>query len=328
MKKNSFKLHLLYLIAMILIIASPNNAFSAGCLSDTDKIRVTGHAFFPPIGWHIRKQVKDSIGRFKTVNEMHGFGKDFLTEFFEELDHPRFKYVYKGTISEALYAAEKGEVDVIFGIPHTSDPLLGVHPIFPSIISSPIVAIVPIDEELKITSKDDLIGIAGIASKTDLFGETFPKYIRKHLTVYKAKNMDEAFSKLLDGKYTYMMASYYYAHAEAIRLGVRKKIKFIPINMQNINLFMAISKRSPCIKDIDKFSELLKKKYSVQSKYDEGIRKIIREAMFEWEQYNDTYRFDPEYQTIKNIDTDYGTSKDREKEYKEKWKKLKEQNTK
>jgi polar amino acid transport system substrate-binding protein len=315
---------LLLKLLLISICVTPSKfAFSASCTAD-DKtpVKIVGPSFFPPIGWHSEKKewVSEGGGHWKIERQPQGFFVDFMTELLKDngvTQKPEFLFV--GNLDEALEYTEMGNADIIFGIPHLSDPLLGVQTVFPSVLPSPIVAIVPRDKELKITRREDLIGIRGLASTTDQFGESFPEYIRKNLTVKLVPSLKEAYGKLLDGKYTYVMASYYYGHAEAVRLGIRNKLKFIPIPLTDIYLFMAVSKKSECMKQIPNFTRLLKHKYTEQDSPDKGVRKIIRNSMFEWEEKHGLYRYDPEYQTQADIEVDADMTEKERRKYKEKW---------
>lgn len=298
--------------------------FAASCTAVGESpVRIVGPSFFPPIGWYSEEKRwnPDGNGYWEMIKKPRGFFIDFMTQLLKDNGVTiKPKFIFVGNIDEALEYTERGKADIIFGVPHLADPLLGVELVFPSVLSSPIVTIVRKDKELKVSNRDDLLGIRGLASRTDQFGESFPEYIRKNLTVKRVSSLKEAYSKLLkNDEYTYVMASYYYAHAEAVRLGVRDQLKFIPVPITDIYLFMAVSKKSNCIKQIPNFKRILKEKYVEQNSPDVGVRKILRHSMFEWEEKNGLYRYDPEYQTQADIDLEADAARIENREYKEKW---------
>ena len=113
--------------------------------------------------------------------------------------------------------------------------------IFPAVLNNPIHLVTTPDKILNIKNVQDLKKFKGIYVQNEYFSDYMITNF-KNYNLTPVPNSEEAFKMLLTGESDFMLGSYYFEYAEAIRLGLKPYIVFSNQPLWNMPLFIAMSK--------------------------------------------------------------------------------------
>lgn len=250
-------------VGLILLLSSVLFAFAARAEESCTKIVATGHPEYPPMA-------------FKEGDRIHGAAPLLVGEIAKELKVP-LETKYMGSWSEAQSATREGKADMIIGVYSNDERTEYLDYVDPPFAYDPVQVFVANDQWFDFKGKEDLVGKKGIANEAESFGTTFDAFLKEKLTVTRADGLAAAFDALLSGDADYVIAAYYPATAELVQLGLDDKIQPLQPALFSEELFVAFSKKSPCVALSSEFSEGI-----TEMTEDGRFRELVRNALREW----------------------------------------------
>jgi polar amino acid transport system substrate-binding protein len=254
--KRSVCLGLLIAITFLVCVARADETCT--------KVVATGHPDYP-------------VMAFRGEDRIDGAAPLLVGEIAEEIGIP-FEAVYMGSWSKAQSATREGKADMIIGVYFNDERARYLEYVEPPFAYDPVQVFVANDEPFEFKGQDDLIGKRGVANEGESFGTTFDAFIQEKLTVRRVDGLPAAFDALLSGDADYVIAAYYPGIAELARLGLDDKIEPLEPELFSEELFVAFSKRSPCVALSPKFGKGI-------TEMTEGgrFRELVRDALTEWD---------------------------------------------
>jgi polar amino acid transport system substrate-binding protein len=216
------------------------------------KIVSTGHPQYPSIAW---KQGDSIVGAAPSLAE--AIAKD--------LNIP-LESKYLGSWADAQAATKDGKADLIVGIYYNDERAQYLDYVQPAFVFDPVVAFVAKDKKFPYKGQDDLIGKKGATNQGESYGNEFDVFIKDKLNVERTDGIDDAFDALVAGKVDYVIAGYYPGSAEAARMGLKDKVEALDPGLLSAEMFVAVSKKSPCT--------------SLAPKFGEGVTKLTTDGSF------------------------------------------------
>ena len=254
------KMLLLTLLAVPTLIPGSAFAQAAACSSLT----ITGHPEYPPIG-------------YKDGERIVGAGATLVGRIAGELKIP-VQSKYTGSWAEAQTAARDGKVDIIFGIYFNDDRATYLEYVRPAFMIDPVVVMVPKGKAFPFSGRRDLVGKKGVTNAGESYGSEFDGFMAQKLTVTRSNGTDQAFKDLLSGKADYMIVGLYPGLADAAKAGVKNQIEPLKTQLLKADMFIAFSKKSPCLAQLKAFG----RKVSAM-RTNGSITSIIRDATKTWD---------------------------------------------
>jgi polar amino acid transport system substrate-binding protein len=251
------------LIAIVLISCNPVSA-TESCT----KIIATGHRQYPAIAF---RQGDNIVGAAPTLVEA----------IANDLNVP-LESKFFGTWAEAQAAARDGKADMIVGIYYNDDRAQYLDYVQPAFMFDPVVAFVAKDRKFAYTGKwDELIGKKGATNKGESYGNDFDAFIKDKLNVERTDGIDAALDDLVAGKVDYVIAGYYPGSAEVARMGMKDKVEALDPGLLSAEMFIALSKKSPCASMAGKFGEGVTKLTT-----DGSFQQMLTDAIAKWDADN------------------------------------------
>ena len=251
-------------VCLTLLLAATFSANAARAEESCTKIVATGHPEYP-------------VMAFKEGNRIMGAAPLLVGEIAKELKVP-FESKYMGSWSEAQSAAREGKADMIIGVYYTDERAENLEYVQPPFVYDPVQVFVANDKPFEFKGQDDLIGKKGVANEGESFGTTFDAFLKNKLAVVRVDGLSAAFDALLSGNADYVIAPYYPGTAELQRLGLEEKIESLEPALLSEELFVAFSKKSPCVSLSPKFGEGI-----TEMTTDGRFRQLVRDAFAEWD---------------------------------------------
>jgi polar amino acid transport system substrate-binding protein len=253
---------LLPLTFLAALILNPGLAFAQApaCTSLT----ITGHPEYPPIG-------------YKDGDRIVGAGATLVERIAGELKIP-VQSKYAGTWAEAQTAARDGKVDIIFGIYFNDERATYLEYVRPAFMIDPVVVMVRKGKAFRFRDRQDLVGKKGVTNAGESYGSEFDAFMTQKLTVARSNGAGEAFKDLLADKADYVIVGLYPGLADAAKAGVKNQIEPLKTQLLKADMFIAFSKKSPCLAQIKAFGRAV-----TAMRKDGSINKIIRDATKTWD---------------------------------------------
>jgi ABC-type amino acid transport substrate-binding protein len=146
-----------------------------------------------------------------------------------------------GDYQEAVNAVRQGQTDIILGIYTMSKLYSGLEYIYPAALNNPIHVVLRRGEGTRVKSEADLKNLKGVYVRSEYFSD----YMLKNFDSYNLSSLaspDEAYEQLLTGKIDYIIGSYYFNYAYAVRHGLQAYLDFSKQALWNMPLFIGVSK--------------------------------------------------------------------------------------
>jgi polar amino acid transport system substrate-binding protein len=205
------------------------------------KITATGHPAYPVIA-------------FKDGDNIAGAAPDLVAAIAKTLEVP-LESKYMGTWEEAQAATRDGKADLIFGIYYNDERAGYLDYVQPAFMYDDVAVFVAKGKEFPFKGKDDLIGKKGVTNKGESYGNAFDAFMKDKLDVTRVDGFAEAFKDLVSGKADYVIAGYYPGTAEAAKDGLKDKVVPLDQALLTAEMFVAFSKKSPCLSLMPGFSQ-------------------------------------------------------------------------
>ncbi len=253
------RLPLLTVLAALILASGSAFAAPAAC----GNLTITGHPEYPPVGYRDGERIV-------------GAGAALVERIADELKIP-VQSNYTGSWAEAQAAARDGKVDIIFGIYFNEERAAYLDYVRPAFMIDPVVVMVPKGKAFPFRGRQDLVGKRGVTNAGESYGSEFDGFMARKLTVARSAGTDQAFKDLLAGKADYMIVGLYPGLAVAAQIGVTDQIEPLKARLLKADMFIAFSKKSPCLGEIKAFG----RKVSALRK-NGGIDKMIQDAIKAW----------------------------------------------
>lgn len=251
---------LLTLLAVLAPIPDSASAQAPACGSLT----ITGHPDYPPIGYRDGERI---VGTGATVVE----------RIAADLKIP-VASKYTGSWAEAQIAAREGKVDIIFGIYFNDERAAYLEYVQPAFLIDPVVVMVAKGKAFRFGGRQDLIGKKGVTNAGESYGSDFDGFMAQKLTVSRSNGQDQGFKDLLSGKVDYMIIGLYPGLGGAAKSGVKNQIEPLKPPLLKADMFIAFSKKSPCLAQVKAFGRKLSAMLTNGS-----IKAIMQDAIRTWD---------------------------------------------
>jgi polar amino acid transport system substrate-binding protein len=253
----------LLLLALVAVLAPiPGSAFAAAAACSS--LTITGHPEYPPIGYRDGERIV-------------GAGATLVERIAGELKIPvQSKYV--GSWAEAQMAARDGKVDIIFGIYFNDERATYLEYVRPAFLVDPVVVMVPKGKAFPFRGRQDLVGKKGVTNAGESYGSEFDGFMAQKLSVARSDGTDQALRDLLSGKADYMIVGLYPGLAAAAKIGVKDRIEPLKPELLKADMFIAFSKKSPCLSRIKAFWAKVR-----AMRTNGAIKAMIEDATRQWD---------------------------------------------
>ena len=228
------------LLRLSVFAALTLNCTAAFAEDTCTKITATGHPQYPVIA-------------FKDGEAIAGAAPMLVEAIAKGLNVP-LESKAMGSWAEAQAAARDGTADMIFGIYYNDERAQYLDYVQPAFMFDDVAVFVAKGKAFPFKGQDDLIGKKGVTNEGESYGNEFDAFMKDKLDVARTNGIDEAFKVLLDGKADYLIAGYYPGLAEAAKAGVKDQVEILDQALLTAEMFVAFSKKSPCLGLIDGFS--------------------------------------------------------------------------
>ena len=246
-----------------LLTMSAGSAIAAG---ECAGLTITGHPEYAPIAWRDGDRI---VGAAPALVENIAAG----------LNVPVVSK-YTGSWDAAQAAARDGGADIIFGIYFNDERATYLDYVQPPFMLDPVVAMVATGQAFPFTGEDDLIGKKGVTNLGESYGQAFDSFIADRLTVTRTQGVDKAFDAVISGEADYVIVGLYPGITAAAQFGVTGKLEPLDPPLVTADMFIAFSKKSPCLALIDAFSTAIAAKSA-----DGSFSAMLGEATTAWQNW-------------------------------------------
>jgi polar amino acid transport system substrate-binding protein len=260
-KESLIMKRFLGLSVFVALSLTGNAAFAA---DECTKITATGHPQYPVIAY---KDGDNIIGAAPTLVET----------IAKQINVP-LESKYMGSWEEAQKAAFDGKADIIFGIYYNDERARYLDYVQPAFTFDDVVIFVVKGKDFPFKDRNDLIGKKGVTNRGESYGNDFDAFMKEKLDITPTRGIEAAFKDLLDGKADYLIAGYYPGLAEAAKEGLKDKIVALNQALLSQEMFVAFSKKSPCLALMPKFAQGI-----TQLTTDDSYDKMLVQAEKDWE---------------------------------------------
>ncbi|MDY7560054.1 transporter substrate-binding domain-containing protein [Pseudomonas sp. 10B1] len=210
----------------------PMCAFAIG---RCERVIVTGSPDAPPYLWRDSKDPKHLIGA----------NADLFKQAAQEMGL-KVEILYAGKRHEALDEVRSGRMDALIDVPLKIAELEALDYIHPAIIQNEIMVWTRRGHAQPFNALADLHGRVGGMSEKIRLSPGFETAVTEHLSVARTVNLAQAFQKLLDGQFEYVLAGRYSGLATTQTLGVSSDLIAQPLPVDKTGLYVGLSFNSAC----------------------------------------------------------------------------------
>ncbi len=205
------------------------------CSHLTPPLVVSGNPSAPPMNW-----VEDG--------SLMGVGPDCAKIAFSSIGE-KPQIVNAGNWKEAIDKARSGEVDVLVALFKNEERMAFLDFSIPY-MDVPVVVCVRRGAEFPFSRWEDLIGRKGVIGTGESYGQDFDQFAAAKLQIARA-SLGGCLKSIVDGSADYMVVNKYAGSIEAFRAGCYDQISFLEVPICTQSYHMAISKKSPYLKDLE-----------------------------------------------------------------------------
>jgi polar amino acid transport system substrate-binding protein len=129
----------------------------------------------------------------------------------------------------------------------------------PSFMVDPVSVVVRAGSAFPYAQWSDLKQRKGVTAAGESYGDRFDNFMARELTVARVQGIEKALAAVLDGTAEYAIVAFYPARDAVRKQGLTGKVVFLPRTVVNADLFVAFSRKSPCLPLLkDGFAKALK----------------------------------------------------------------------
>jgi polar amino acid transport system substrate-binding protein len=162
-----------------------------------------------------------------------------------------------GSWGKAQQAVMSDKADVIYGLYQTPERLQWLSYVAVPIFTDSWGILVPKGKEFIYTDRRSLIGKRGVTMDGESFEAELDQWIASRLSVRRVPNQAAVLGALKQGNLDYAIVSLASAMGEAQRNKIQADFVLITDNFLKTNMYIAVSRESPCRKIVEGFSSTL-----------------------------------------------------------------------
>ena len=219
----------------IILISVLMIACSSALARDCSRLIASGNAEYPPYLWRASQ----------TTVEMHGAIPQLMDYVAKQLKID-IEVKYLGPWGRVQEEVAEGNIDLLSGAFYTEPRSYRMDYIQPSFQRTQTSVWVHKDRLFKFDGWSDLVGKSGVTVINNSFGQTFDQYAATHLNIHQAGRLSQGLRMLLGERVDYFLYEDLPARAYAAELGMLENIKPLENAVSSEDLFLTVSKRSPC----------------------------------------------------------------------------------
>ena len=223
------------LIRYVLLLALvPLAAFSQE--KECRKVVISADSDYAPLHWYDGKNLT-------------GASIEIATTALMAIGIP-YEVRYVGPFHRVLKSAQEGEIDMISSLKDTPERREYLTYTNVALFSNPIAIFVAKDRSFSYAGWNDLIGKKGGVTVGNQFGNGFDEFLRGNLQVEAEQKTYMNFKKLELRRIDYLITGYYTGLAYLAGSGQNGTFVAIKPYVSESDNFIAITKSSPCIKNL------------------------------------------------------------------------------
>ena len=270
--------YVFFVLCFLSLLPASTNAQMKNITNSTKNvsdISVTGYMNYPPFGYI--EEVFSANGKNKKDVYRSVF-EDVIKELQDKSDL-RVKYLFSNKTPEDKYlqGINLGKIDVFLGIYFDTKEFQRAEPVYPALISNPVIVITMSDNAQKINDIAQLKNMKGAVCKQDHFSD----FVKKQMKEYSLEYVDtplKTFEKLYTGEVDYIFSTQYFGIIEASNLGIRNYLSFSQQKIWDMPVFIGISRLSPSrkflVEKLSSYSQNPENKTKMENKLHEMIQNI------------------------------------------------------
>lgn len=200
----------------------------------------SAHPEYPPVMWKIDSNIV-------------GIGPDLLQLLFNDLNI-KVESNYTGPWTRVLENCKFGKIDAISALFYTEERS-EYYDFTIGYMNDPVAVFTKKNTQLKFEKWEDLIGLNGVTTHGDSWGEEFDTYSENFLTITKVSRVNQCFRMLEANRADYMIFSLYAGLIHIKKLNLTDSLIALPHYVSTPELHIGFSKLSPYRKHIPKLNK-------------------------------------------------------------------------
>jgi polar amino acid transport system substrate-binding protein len=216
------------------------------------RLQASGNAEYPPYLWRSAKDPSRLTGAIAYMVE------DLASELKLEVD-----LIYRGPWGRVQVDMSSGFLDILAGAFYTVPRTKYMDYIYPAFQGTRTAVLVNKDKPIEFAQWIDLKDFSGITVIHNSFGQAFDQFAKENLAITEVASLDQGLGMLSAARIDYLLYEESPALANVTKMGI-KNITALPVEVTHQDLFLTVSKSSPCHSEqlktdlatvIDKFSK-------------------------------------------------------------------------
>ncbi len=196
-------------------------------------IRASGNAEYPPYLW-----------REGNSEQLSGAITLLLKEVAKEINTD-IEIVYSGPWGRVQEDVAAGRIDMIAGAFFTLPRTHYMDYIYPQMMRTKTAVWVNATKALSYSKWSDLKGYRGVTVINNSFGQKFDEYAKQQLSIDEVGSLEQGLRMLSADRVDYLIYEENPGKAYAQKLNIRN-LKTVPLEITREELYLTMSKRSPC----------------------------------------------------------------------------------
>lgn len=223
-----------------LIHPTPLHAQSDDARTSCDQLIVSGHTGYPPFNF-----TDNGVFRGAAIDLIRMIARDIGIHVEIRNVGPWIRAVKNLTDGDidllvAIYHTPEREEDYVYSAPYAEDP---------------IVMFTMAKTEFPFNDWYDLVGKVGVTTRGDSWGSDFDRFIEQHLTMMRVNTTDQMIDMIAQDRANYGVQGLYTLERSKRRIDFANDISISSTPIKSENMYMAISRKSPCRTLIDQINQ-------------------------------------------------------------------------
>lgn len=263
MKRSSARRTSLFLFSLIFSMVLPIATAEEVCT----RLTASGNPEYPPYLWRDRADPQRLIGANAQMIEF------IANELGIEID-----LFYSGPWGRTQEEVSAGRIDLIAGAFYTVARSEWMDYIYPEFQGTRTAVWVLADSDIDYQEWVDLKPYLGVTVINNSFGQAFDTFAREELNIMEVGSLAQALNLVAESRVDYLIYEDNPGKAYAEQLNIQN-LKLLPVAITSQNLYLTISKLSPCNQD-DLKERLAKALEKLQE--DELMPEFLERAHTHW----------------------------------------------
>lgn len=203
--------------------------------NDCRQLTASGNSEYPPYLWRVSPHSEQMAGAIT-----------LLMAYVAERTGIDIRLQYAGPWGRVQEEVAEGRVDLIAGAFYTKHRSYRMDYIRPAFQQTKTAIWVKKQQGFPFSSWGDLKDKAGVTVINNSFGQEFDDYAKRHLSIHEVVRLSQGLNMLQGRRVDYFLYEENPAKAYASELGVLDRIEALPHPVSSEELYLTISKNSPC----------------------------------------------------------------------------------